>query len=148
MASGVFGKAGEPAPNRVRMAFRVVNAHVQIQPHLTAGFTVRVLEKRYESAHSGIVQVRYVILIQCNISSGEADFRSQSEVQIKTILNEVSLSWLFKTRVQLLIKLLIYNWYQNIRLAIIKSSIPASTKHLYNIYTMLAQRLRRWSSIV
>ena len=25
---------------------------------------------------------------------------------------------------------------------------PANTKHLYNIYTMLAQRLRRWSSIV
>ena len=148
MGSGVFGKAGEPAPNHVRMAFRVVNAHVQIQPHLTAGITVTVLEKRYESAHSGIVQVSYVILIQCKLSSGEADFLSQSEVQIKTILNEVSLSWLFKTRVQLLIKLLNYNWYQNIRLAITKSSIPANTKHLYNIYTMLAQHLRRWSSIV
>ena len=25
---------------------------------------------------------------------------------------------------------------------------PANTKHLYNIYAMPAQRLRRWSSIV
>ena len=27
-------------------------------------------------------------------------------------------------------------------------SIPANTKHLYNIYTTSAQRLRRWSNIV
>ena len=26
--------------------------------------------------------------------------------------------------------------------------IPANTKHLYNIYTMLDQRLQRWSNIV
>ena len=29
-----------------------------------------------------------------------------------------------------------------------KSSFPANTKHLYNIYTTSAQRLRRWSNIV
>ena len=28
-----------------------------------------------------------------------------------------------------------------------KSSCPANTRHLYNIYTMSAQRLRRWSNI-
>ena len=29
-----------------------------------------------------------------------------------------------------------------------KSSCPANTRHLYNIYTTAAQRLRRWSNIV
>ena len=29
-----------------------------------------------------------------------------------------------------------------------KSSFPANTKHLYNIYTTSVQRLRRWSNIV
>ena len=28
------------------------------------------------------------------------------------------------------------------------SGSPANTKHLYNIYTMLAQRRRRWANIV
>ena len=28
-----------------------------------------------------------------------------------------------------------------------KSSCPANTRHLYNIYTMSAQRIRRWYNI-
>ena len=37
---------------------------------------------------------------------------------------------------------------QNVHEVMVLRVIPTNTKHLYNIYTTSAQRLRRWTNIV
>ena len=39
-----------------------------------------------------------------------------------------------------------YDYLRSKRFLVSGSDVPANTKHLYNIYTMMDQRLRRWAN--